>query len=73
MLSVYSTISPSRERTVAELHEVNKGLDRKDLYRRAMRVERHHIASIVNILVLAYVGAQRSRCFCSTYSHRGFV
>lgn len=42
---------------VAELRDANPKLDRKELFVRAMRVGRHHIASITNTLVLAYAGA----------------
>lgn len=42
---------------VAELREANPSLSKKELFVRAMRVGRHHIASIANTLVLAYAGA----------------
>lgn len=42
--------------TVAELAASNPTLTRRDLFARAMRVGRQHIASMVNTLVLAYAG-----------------
>lgn len=54
---VLDDIAITQGETVAELHSVDSKLTRKELYRRAMRVGRHHIASTVNTLVLAYVGA----------------
>jgi uncharacterized membrane protein len=43
--------------TVWELRAANPLLDSSGLYRRALRVGRDHIASIVNTLLLAYAGA----------------
>ena len=42
---------------VEELRKANEGYGRRDLYRSALAVGRDHIASAVNTLVLAYVGA----------------
>ena len=42
---------------VWELAEADPGSDRQSLFRRAMRIGRHHIASTVNTLLLAYAGA----------------
>lgn len=54
---VLDDIAITQGETVAELSEANPSLTRKELYVRAMRVGRHHIASTVNTLVLAYAGA----------------
>jgi len=54
---VLDDIAITQGETVAELRSVDANLSRKELYVRAMRVGRHHIASTVNTLVLAYVGA----------------
>lgn len=43
--------------TVWELRSANPALDSSGLFRRALRVGRDHIASIVNTLLLAYAGA----------------
>lgn len=40
-----------------ELKDANPAFDAKELYRRASSIGREHIASLVNTLVLAYVGA----------------
>ncbi|MEN8234834.1 MAG: YibE/F family protein [Actinomycetota bacterium] len=43
--------------TVWELQAANPSLDRTAVFRRALRVGRDHIASMVNTLLLAYAGA----------------
>lgn len=53
---VLDDIAITQSETVQELHNANPKLDRKELFVRAMRIGRHHIASTVNTLVLAYVG-----------------
>ena len=54
---VLDDIAITQTETVAELTEANPQLSRKELFTRAMRIGRHHIASTVNTLVLAYAGA----------------
>lgn len=54
---VLDDIAITQTETVAELGVANPDLQKKDLYAAAMRVGRHHIASTVNTLVLAYAGA----------------
>ncbi len=55
-IGVLDDIAVTQTETVAELKHANPALTSRDLYTRAMRVGRHHIASTVNTLVLAYVG-----------------
>ncbi len=55
-VGVLDDIAITQSETVAELLDANPKLTAKDLYMRAMRVGRHHIASTVNTLVLAYAG-----------------
>lgn len=55
-VGVLDDIAITQSETVAELLDANPSLSRAELYRRAMRVGRHHIASTVNTLVLAYAG-----------------
>lgn len=55
-VGVLDDIAVTQAETVTELKEANPNLSRKELFVRAMRVGRHHIASTVNTLVLAYVG-----------------
>jgi uncharacterized membrane protein len=50
-------VAVSQSEIVGELQEANPELGRKDLFFRAMRVGQHHIASIINTLVLVYAGA----------------
>lgn len=56
-LGVLDDITVTQTETVAELKHANPNFTAQELYARAMRVGRHHIASTVNTLVLAYVGA----------------
>lgn len=42
---------------VDELHQVGPHLPRKIIFRRALRMGREHIGALVNVLVIAYVGA----------------
>lgn len=56
-LGVLDDIAITQQEAVSELIEANDELDRKELFKRAMRIGRHHIASMVNTLVLAYAGA----------------
>lgn len=55
-VGVLDDIAITQAETVAELREANGDLEDKDVYMRAMRIGRHHIASVVNTLVLAYIG-----------------
>ena len=50
-------IAIAQSEVVSELREANPSLTKKELFVSAMRVGRHHIASIANTLVLAYAGA----------------
>jgi len=54
---VLDDVAITQSETVAELTDANPELSRRQLFIRAMRIGRHHIASTVNTLVLAYVGA----------------
>jgi uncharacterized membrane protein len=56
-LGVLDDITVTQVSAVVELRDVSPDLDAPQLYRRAMRIGRDHIASTVNTLVLAYVGA----------------
>lgn len=55
-VGVLDDIAITQSETVAELREANPRLSRQELFVAAMRVGRHHIASTVNTLVLAYAG-----------------
>ncbi|MBI1907905.1 YibE/F family protein [Candidatus Uhrbacteria bacterium] len=56
-VGVLDDIAITQCETVAELKAANPRFTRRELFVRAMRVGRHHIASTVNTLVLAYVGS----------------
>ena len=50
-------IAVTQSEIVEELENANPDMSRGELYKRAMRIGRHHIASTVNTLILVYVGA----------------
>ncbi len=56
-LGVLDDVTVTQVSAVAELRRANPGLSRQELYRSAIRIGRDHVASTVNTLVLAYVGA----------------
>lgn len=43
--------------SVEELHRIAPHVDRRTVYRRALRIGREHIGALVNTLAIAYVGA----------------
>lgn len=53
---VLDDIAITQMETVSELKTANQHLPKKQLFKQAMRIGRHHIASVVNTLVLAYAG-----------------
>jgi uncharacterized membrane protein len=55
-LAVLDDITISQSSIVASLRASNSKLSRKDLYKHAMNVGRDHVASLVNTLILVYVG-----------------
>lgn len=56
-LGVLDDITTAQVAAVAEIHRANDKLEFWDLYQRGITVGREHIVSLVNTLVLAYVGA----------------
>lgn len=56
-LGVLDDVTIAMSTTIQELKNANQNLNMKQLYTRAMRVGREHIASMINTLVLAYAGA----------------
>ncbi|HSD84969.1 MAG TPA: YibE/F family protein [Anaerolineae bacterium] len=56
-LGVLDDVTISQASSVFELSAANPTFGVRELYRRAMNIGRDHIASTVNTLVLAYVGA----------------
>ena len=56
-VGVIDDVAVTQAETVAELKSANPNFTKKELFVRAMRIGRHHIASVVNTLVLAYIGA----------------
>jgi uncharacterized membrane protein len=55
-VGVLDDIAITQVESVEELRSANEKLSKAELYKRAMHIGLHHIASTVNTLVLAYVG-----------------
>ncbi len=56
-LGILDDITTAQSAAVDELHKANSQLSRRELYKRAMSIGREHIASLINTLVLVYVGS----------------
>lgn len=57
MLGVLDDVAINQASIVKELFETDKNLDKKLIYKKAMRVGRDHISSMINTLLFAYIGA----------------
>lgn len=57
LLGVLDDVSVTQASVVHELKRANPALSPFELYKRAIRVGRDHIGSLVNTLALAYIGA----------------
>lgn len=57
VLGVLDDITTAQSAAVYELKRANMNFDFKELYERGVRIGREHIASLVNTLAMAYVGA----------------
>lgn len=57
LVGVLDDVTVSQSAAVQELHNANPKLDKKELYKRGLKIGREHIASLINTLVLVYVGA----------------
>jgi len=56
LIGILDDITVSQATVVEELRRANPKLSNGELYARGLRVGREHIASLINTLVLAYVG-----------------
>lgn len=56
-LGVLDDITISQSTMIDELRQANPSLSKAELYKRGTRLGREHIASLINTLALAYVGA----------------
>jgi uncharacterized membrane protein len=56
-LGVLDDVTTAQVAAVEEIARANRALDAAELYKRGIAVGREHIASLVNTLALAYVGA----------------
>jgi uncharacterized membrane protein len=57
VLGVLDDITTAQAATVEEIYRANPSLSRAELYKRGTSVGHEHIASLINTLALAYVGA----------------
>ena len=57
ILGILDDVAITQASVVEELQRANNDLNMRELYKRALRVGRDHIGSLVNTLALAYVGA----------------
>jgi uncharacterized membrane protein len=56
VLGVLDDVTTGQAAIIDELHDANPNLSFRELYTRGLSVGREHIASLINTLVLAYVG-----------------
>ena len=57
LVGILDDVTVGQASVIQELSIANSKLSAKELYRRGLRVGREHIASLINTLVLVYVGA----------------
>ena len=56
-VGVLDDVAVNQSEIIHELKKTNPDMGASELIKRSMRIGRHHIASVVNTLVLAYAGA----------------
>ncbi|MEA3356930.1 MAG: YibE/F family protein [Patescibacteria group bacterium] len=56
MLGVLDDITVAQTSVIYQLHKVDSKLNFKELYKKSIKVGTHHIASMINTLVLVYTG-----------------
>ncbi len=69
-LGILDDVTITQIATVEQVHDANPSLPFEELYRRGHMVGKDHIASIINTLVLAYVGAAFPALLLLVTSHR---
>ena len=57
LVGILDDITVGQTAAIYELHRANPKLPVPELYRRGLKIGREHIASLINTLVLVYVGA----------------
>lgn len=57
LLGVLYDVAIGQAVSVEELHNIAPHIDKKIIYKRAVRIGREHIGALVNTLAIAYVGA----------------
>ncbi len=78
VLGVLDDVTTAQAAAIEEIHKADSNLSFRELYSRGMSVGREHIVSLVNTLVLAYVGvsfpflllyvSQKSQAFWMTFN-----
>ncbi|MBI4812680.1 YibE/F family protein [Candidatus Falkowbacteria bacterium] len=71
-LGVLDDLAVSQVSVVQELHKLNPGLPKMEIYKRAMRVGVDHISSMVNTLFLAYAGVSLPLLLLFTFKQPPF-
>ena len=69
-LGVLDDVTTTQVAVIDEIYKANKSLDFRKLYKKGMSVGREHIASMINTLVIAYVGASLPAFLMLTLSTR---
>jgi uncharacterized membrane protein len=72
ILGVIDDVSITQASIVEELHRANKKITRTELISKAMNVGRDHIGSVVNTLILVYVGGALTTLLLFTQFPRPF-
>lgn len=57
LLGVLYDVAIGQAISVEELHQIAPHIERKKIFKRAIRIGREHIGALVNILAIAYAGA----------------
>lgn len=57
LLGVLDDVTTTQTAAVAELHNADSRMNFKELFKSGMKVGQEHIASLINTLILVYVGA----------------
>lgn len=69
-LGILDDVTTTQVAIIDELHKADPCLDFKELYKRGLSVGKEHIASLVNTLLIAYVGASFPVFLLIVNSHR---
>ncbi len=65
-------VTVTQASAIAEIRSANPSIDKQHLYKRGMSIGRAHVGSIVNTLVLAYLGAALPLTFLFVLAQQSF-